>query len=114
MTEIKDTDICTFFAYNADGFVYRDQEENTRSLFLKTCADAYQTIHTNSSGRCIGERDISVHSFILYIEEDTLKIVFEKRFVFSGKHLFRGTRSMRFHRFQSWIEKHGYTTYDLS
>ena len=114
MIEIKDTEICTFFAYNAAGFVVCNQEKNYRSISLEACANHYLKMNENASGRCAGERDILSHVFVFYLEEEPLRIMFEKRFVFPRKHFLWGTRSMRFHSFQKWITDHGYTTYDLS
>lgn len=114
MIKIKDTDICTFFAYNTAGFVICDQETNYHSISLEACANHYLKMRENASGRCVGERNILSHAFVFYSEEKAIKLIFEKRFVFPGKRFLWGTRSMRFHRLQKWITDHGYATYDLS
>ena len=114
MIEVKDTDICTFFAYGAAGFVVCDQNSNYHSVSLEACADDYQKMHENASGRCAGERDILSHAFVFYLSEVTIKLVFENRFVFPKKNFLWGTRSMRFRKFQKWIIDRGYKTYDLS
>ena len=120
MTEIRDTDFYALCDASSDdesaGFVYIDQTGKRRFVSLKACADNYQKAHAGASGVCAGDRNILEYAFIFYCGDETLKVVFVKHFVwnFSQKRLFRGTRDMRFHRFQKWIHGQGYTTFDLS
>jgi len=118
--EIRDTDLYAFcdtaFDNESAGFSLRDQTGKRRFVSLQACADYYQRMYVDASEICAGERNISEHAFIFYSEEETVKVIFGKRFVwsFSQNLLLRGTRDRRFHRFQKWIVDQGYTTFDLS
>ncbi len=100
----------------ASSILYRDAKGRCHEIDLETCAINYTAEHTNSSGKCVGERNISEWYFIFYTSGIKAKIVFQKRHVWDlfHSHRLRGSRADRFHALNNLIEKTSYTTFDLS
>ncbi len=118
---VRDTDI---FAVNrskealcGDSLIYRDGKGIYHHIEFDTCAKNYKAEHPESSGNCIGDRNICEHCFILYTSGIKTKIIFKRRFVwntFFRFHLLTGSKYGRFHMLQSLILESKYTTFDLS
>ena len=80
-------------------------------LTYEECAFNFKRKYPNSSGKCIGERDITANP--PYIELYTFyahdKILFNKKGLFS-----KSKNIDDFHYLQKLIQEFGYTTLDLS
>ncbi len=118
---IQDTDI---FAVNhakaaneASGLVYRDDRNELHSIDFELCANNYKVAHPESSGCCIGNRNICGWYFILYTSGIQTKIMFKRSYVWSKGiryHCLGGSKRDRFHTLQKFILEAGYSTYDIS
>lgn len=100
----------------SSNIVYRDKEGKFHSVDFDICAENFKKEHKNSSGNCIGERNINEYSFVFYTSGIKIKIVFQKKHVRSlfRYHLLSGLKVSRFHSLQNLINSTGYSTYDLS
>ncbi len=100
----------------ASSILFRDAKGRSHEIYFETCAMNYTAEHTNSSGKCVGERNISEGYFIFYTSGIKTKIIFKKRHVrdLFHSHILRGSRTDRFHALNNLIQKTLYTTYDLS
>ena len=96
--------------------VYRDENKELHSIDFETCAVNYMAEHSNSSGKCIGERKQDECYLVLYTSGIKTKIVFEKMYVSNilQHHLLSGSKVFRFLALWNLINKTKYTTYDLS
>ena len=100
----------------SSNIVYRDKNGELHSIDFETCAVNYMAEHTNSSGKCIGERKQDECYFIFYTSGVKTKVVFEKMYVGNilRHHCLSGSKSFRFRALWSLITQTQYTTYDLS
>lgn len=117
---VQDTDIITVTRSKrkneASSINYRDKFGQLHSIDFDTCALNFATEHNNTSGSCIGERNISEGYFILYTSGFKTKIVFQKLFSvnFFRLQILQGTKRSRFLHLQKLISETRFTTYDLS
>lgn len=109
-----------------DKIYYCDDNENVVCIELKSCANNYESAHsiTNKSTlktRCVGERLFGAYAYYeLYTEERTqiymnLKSNAFKRFI--SKTIgwnFHAKDFQRFYAIQKELNRHGWTTIDLS
>ena len=65
----------------ADFIVCRDNFNRRHVIDLQTCAANFKEEHPDSSGRCIGERNLVEHYFILYTTGTKTKFVFARIYV---------------------------------
>ncbi len=76
------------------------------------CADVFQQIR-GGSGRCVGERDVTRLSYIFYTAGHPTEILFlQKNWL--AEHFAKENTLSRFHKLQTQMADHGYTTRDLS
>lgn len=100
----------------SSNIIYRDEEGMLRSVDFDICAENFKKEHNNSSGNCIGERNINESFFVFYTSGIKTKIVFRKNRVSSlfRYHFLSGSKVSRFQTLQELINSTGYSTYDLS
>ena len=93
----------------ADGIRLR----NSRWILFAECAENFKKAHPNSSGSCVGEREISDLSFTFYANSKPVMIKFlpYNRFI---EFFRKDNAAKRFHTLQQKIEHFGYSMYDLS
>ncbi len=113
---IFDTDIVAVNCSEKGSLVYRDNSGRLHQIDFDSCADHYKRSHEGASDRCIGQRNVSEHCFILYTSGIKTRILFKKKYVFHFlKHrLLFGGRAVRFFQLQRLIERSKYTTFDRS
>ena len=91
-----------------NGFTFIDGKELSFEDSQK-----YYAIHSKRElSSCIGERDITDCSFMLYDSQHPIMIKFLKKGFFSE--LFGKSIYQRFYEFEKTIIEHGYTTMDMS
>ena len=100
----------------SSNIVYRDKNGELHSIDFETCAVNYLAEHSNSSGKCIGERKQDECYFVFYTSGIKTKVVFEKMYVGNilRHHLLSGSKDFRFLALWNLINKTKYITYDLS
>lgn len=100
----------------SSNILYRGKDGELHSIDFETCAVNYMNEHSNSSGKCIGERKHDGCYFIFYTSGIKTKVVFEKMYVGNifRRHLLSGDKHFRFLDLWNLINKTKYTTYDLS
>lgn len=96
--------------------VYSDKRGKMHEINLDSCALNYSRENTNSSGKCVGERNIDEMYVLFYTSGVKTKIVFKKRFVggFFREYLLMGSRETRFQDLTNFLESLSYSTLDLS
>jgi len=105
--EIKEVDYDSIVNIDTHGIKFRD----FHWLTYEECAFNFKRKYPNSSGKCIGERDITVNP--PYIELYTFYA--HDKILFNKKGLFSKSRNIDdFHYLQKLIQEFGYTTLDLS
>lgn len=105
--EIKEVDYNSIANIDEHGIKFRDYHW----LTYKECAFNFKRKYPNSSGICVGERDITanppyIELYSFYAHD---KILFNKKGLFSKK---KNTDDFLY--LQNLIQEFGYTTYDLS
>jgi len=101
----------------ANAILCEDIYGNDCKIDFEICAQNYLAEHPNSSGKCVGERNIVEKSFVFYTSGIKTKVVFKRRYTIRGignGYLFGGNREKRFLEFQRLFAETKYTTYDLS
>ncbi len=100
----------------SSNIVYRDKDGKLHSVDFDICTENFKKEHNNSSGNCIGERNINEYYYVFYTSGIKTKIVFRKKHVSSlfRYHLLSGSKASRFQSLQELINSTGYRTYDLS
>jgi hypothetical protein len=100
----------------SSNIVYRDKNGELHSIDFETCAVNYLAEHSNSSGKCIGERKQDECYFVFYTSGIKTKVVFRKLHVGNilCYHRLTGSKTARFLSLQNLINETKYTTYDLS
>ena len=100
----------------SSNIVYRDKNGELHSIDFETCAVNYLAEHSNSSGKCIGERKQDECYFVFYTSGIKTKVVFKK--LYAGNmlcyHRLTGSKTARFLALQNLINETKYATYDLS
>lgn len=95
--------------------IYRDKG-SLHTIVLSQCAENYDSLHTQSSHKCVAERNVLDFSITFFTSGVPTKIIFEKKTYTNlrGNKLLSGTRERRFHKLIALINDCGFTTYDLS
>lgn len=96
-------------------------EINQESIVLKNgmvinfavCVENFKKVKPESSGRCVGEREITDLSFTFYADPRPIMIQFIPRNKLVELFLSNNT-VMRFYAFQRKIYDFGYVTYDMT
>lgn len=91
-----------------NGLVFCDGYE----LLFEECRKNYAIHNKKDPSYCIGERDITDYSFMLYDTQHPIMIKFLKKSFLSE--LFVKPIHQRFYELQKSISEHGYTTMDMS
>ena len=86
------------------------------SIDLNICADNFKKEHSNSSGLCVGDRNVEGKYFCLSTNGIETMIYFKRLYICNpfGKKILFGNRIQRFHQLQKAITQLGYRTYDLT
>lgn len=110
--------------YFSDYEAYREDEiaeitskgislKNGVFIDFSVCAENFKEANPQSSGKCVGEREISDWSFTFYANPKPIMIKFLPRNklieFFSPNNTLK-----RFHSLQNKVRDYGYTTYDLT
>ncbi len=100
----------------SDSIVYKDLSGEFHTINLETCAENFLKEHKESSGKCVGYRDITQKYFVFYTSGVKTMICFKKLYIFniSGRNLLIGKRNSRFMQFEKLLSQTKYTTFDLS
>lgn len=87
--------------------------KNGMFIDFSVCAENFKETNPQSSGKCVGEREISFLSFTFYATPKAIMIKFLPRNklieFFSPNNTLK-----RFHSLQNKVIYFGYTTYDLT
>lgn len=87
--------------------------KNGMFIDFSACAESFKETNHQSSGKCVGEREISFLSFTFYANPKPIMIKFLPRNklieFFSPNNTLK-----RFHSLQNKVIYFGYTTYDLT
>ena len=100
---------------DADSILYKGRDGTLHTIDLETCAQNYSQA-TGHKGNCIGERDLSTFSVLLYTPGVPTKIIFRRLFSLSLSSPLGlcGTRTRRFLKWTALLDETKYTTRDLS
>ncbi len=103
--------------HRSGNIIYKDKQGDFHTIDFASCSLNFNEQDKNSSGFCVGERNIIDGYFIFYTSGIKTKVLFQKGYVlstiFTHKPL-TGTKNKRFHSLNVFINGSGFTTYDLS
>ncbi len=97
--------------------IYKDKQGDFHTIDFESCSLNFNEHHKNSSGNCVGERNLVDRYYIFYTSGVKTKLLFKKRYILSNifsPHVLKGTKNERFHTLNFLINNSGFTTYDLS
>ncbi len=111
----------SYFA-DYDSFTENEIAEITRKgislkngvfIDFSVCAENFKKANPKSSGKCVGEREITDWSFTFYANPKPIMIIFTPRNKLIEFFSVNDTIK-RFHSLQRKINDFGYTTYDMT
>ena len=80
---------------------------------FSACAEKFKAVNPQSSGKCVGERDITDWSFTFYADPKPIMIKFLPRNKLI-EFISLNNTIRRFHTLQFKIRNFGYSTYDMT
>ena len=106
----------TYDVYSENDITEINEKEivfsNGLRISFEDCQKTFAHINCTDTADCIGEKDNSDYSFMLYYEKKPIMIKFLKKSFFGE--LFSKSIDTRFREFEKRLIQYGYTFYDLS
>lgn len=117
MNNLPDNYFADYESYSDDNIVEITSKgvslKNCTFIDFSVCAENFKKANPESSGKCVGEREITDLSFTFYTNPKPIMIIFEPcnkliEFLSMNKTV------KRFHSLQTKINNFGYSTLDIS
>ena len=87
--------------------------KNGMFIDFSDCAEKFKAVNPQSSGKCVGERDVTDWSFTFYADPKPIMIKFLPRNKLI-EFISPNNTQRRFHSLQFKINDSGYVTYDMT